>query len=69
MNIEPEHRRGVLIGALIGAIVGASAAYLLMTTPANDDVEIKPLKTKDLLDLTNTATKLFRQLDGVRNRT
>ena len=71
MNIEPEHRRGVFIGAIIGALVGASAAYFLITKPADlaDGTQTKPLKAKDLLDLTNTATKLLRQLDGVRNKT
>ncbi len=69
MNVEPQHRRGILIGALIGALVGASAAYLLITAPADEGKELSPLKSKDLLDLTNTATKLLRQLDSVRHKT
>ena len=71
MKIEPQHRRGVLLGALIGALVGASAAYLLITTPADETKGKEPelLKAKDLLDLTNMATKLLRQLDMIRNKT
>ena len=69
MNIEPQHRQGILLGAIIGALVGASAAYLLITKPADLGKETSPLQAKDLLSLTNTATKLLRQLDMVRNKT
>ncbi len=70
MALEPEQRRGLLIGALIGAILGAGIAYLLMAAPAGEnETETKPLTAKDLLGLTNTAAVLIRKLDDVRRRT
>jgi gas vesicle protein len=70
-GIEAQHRRGILIGAIIGALLGATTAYFLLTTPADPEQgeAAKPLRAKDLLDLTSTATKLLRQLDSVRNKT
>ena len=71
MNLDEQYQKAILIGAVIGAIIGASVAYLLVKTPANLTFDENPgyLKTKDLLDLTNTATSLIRQLDSVRKKT
>ncbi|MDM8529779.1 hypothetical protein QUF63_01310 [Anaerolineales bacterium HSG25] len=71
MNFDEQYQKATLIGAVIGAIIGASAAYLLVRTPASlaFDEDAGYVKTKDLLDLTNTATSLIRQLDSVRKKT
>ena len=68
MNLEPKHKRGLLIGALIGAILGAGAAYLLLTAPG-DEEETGSITAKDLLGLTGTAALLIRKLDDVRRKT
>jgi gas vesicle protein len=69
MNLEPKHKRGLLIGALIGAILGAGAAYLLLTAPGEEDEKTKPITAKDLLSLTRIVALLIRKLDDVRRKT
>ena len=69
MNLEPKHKRGLLIGALIGAILGAGVAYLLLTVPGEEGEETEPIMAKDLLSLTGTAALLIRKLDNVRRKT
>jgi hypothetical protein len=69
--VEETYQKAVIIGAIIGALLGASIAYMLIKAPANLDFDEDPghIKTKDLLDITNTATNLLRQLDAVRRKT
>ena len=71
MNIKPEQRMGLILGAIIGATLGAVTAHLLMTAPANlaPGEEPKSLEAKDLLSLTAAAGVLIRKLDDVRRRT
>lgn len=69
MTLESNKQQGLFVGALIGAVLGAGAAYLLMTAPSDEKEEIKPVTSKDLLNLTNTAASLIRKLDDVRRRT
>lgn len=71
MEADEKHVIALTIGGLIGALLGAGIAYTLVKSPANlEPGELPgPLKTKDLLSLTNTATSLIKQLDNVRRKT
>ena len=67
MDLETKLKRGLLIGALIGAVLGAGTAYLLMTTPSDDEVD-EPVTAKELLGLTSMAALLVRRIDNLRRK-
>lgn len=68
--MEKKHTKAVLIGGLIGALLGAGAAYTLTQSakPSKPGAEPNYLKAADLLDLTQNAAKLIRQLDSIRGK-
>ncbi|GEM_PF-1583029 len=68
---EKNYTIALLIGALIGALLGAGMAFMLVKAPAKLAPGENPgdIKTGDILELTNTATRLLRQLDDIRRKT
>lgn len=68
-NLEPQHRRGLIIGSIIGALLGAGAAHLIITAPNRDDPELEPLAAGDILSLTAAASVLIRKLIDFSGRT
>ncbi len=68
-NLEPQHKRILMIGSAIGAVLGAGAAYLMLTAPSRDDPEVEPLAAGDILSLTAAASVLVRKLIDLSRRT
>jgi hypothetical protein len=69
-DLEPKHRRALVIGSLIGALLGAGAAYLMIKAPAElaDGEEPEPITPGEILTLTGAAASLLRLVDNFRRR-
>ena len=71
MELDSKQQRGLAVGALIGAVLGAGTAFLLLTTPKDeedDDNEREPLTGRELVGLTSAAAVFIRRVDNFRRR-
>ena len=69
-ELEPKHKRALVIGSLIGALLGAGAAYLMIKAPADleEGEEPEPITPGEILTLTGAAASLMHLVDNFRRR-
>jgi len=69
-NLEPKHKKALLVGALVGTVLGAGAAWLMTQTPVERDADkiSKPISSGDILKLVGSAATLLKMVDEFRRR-
>lgn len=69
-DLEPKHKRALVVGSLIGALLGAGATYLMIKAPAEleDGEGFEPITPGEILTLTGAAASLLRRVDDFRRR-
>jgi len=70
VDVKPEQRNVLILGALMGAILGAGVAWMLVNSPAEDanGEERQPIAPGEVLKLTSRVAMLMRDVNNMRLR-
>jgi hypothetical protein len=69
VELEPQRRRVLIMGALAGAALGAGTLWLLSQSQDRDPEQPKrPIRIDEVIRLVSQMAGLIRNLDDVRRR-
>jgi NhaP-type Na+/H+ or K+/H+ antiporter len=70
INLNQTQKKKLIWGAIVGAFLGVGAAWLLIQAPSGleEDQDLEPITTSEVLTLTGAAATLLRRLDDFRRK-